>query len=73
MNNRNTNKKVTTLIQDFTGRSFQVMNNHGRQVTAGSLGIGFGIERLLMVAEGSGSLGRVGRSLAYLDGIRLNI
>ena len=37
------------------------------------VGIGFGIERLLMVAKGSRSLGRMGRSLSYLDGIRLNL
>lgn len=37
------------------------------------VGIGFGLERLLMVATGGRSLGRMGRSLAYLDGIRLNI
>ena len=43
------------------------------RITDPWVGIGFGLERLLMVAEGSGSLGRMGRSLAYLDGIRLNI
>ena len=37
------------------------------------VGIGFGVERLLMVATGSQNLKRVGRSLSYLDGIRLNI
>jgi phenylalanyl-tRNA synthetase alpha chain len=37
------------------------------------VGIGFGLERLLMVKEKSQNLGRIGRSLAYLDGIRLNI
>jgi len=37
------------------------------------VGIGFGLERLLMVKEKTQSLGRIGRSLAYLDGIRLNI
>ncbi len=37
------------------------------------VGIGFGLERLLMVAENSKSLGKMGRSLAYLDGVRLNI
>jgi phenylalanyl-tRNA synthetase alpha chain len=37
------------------------------------VGIGFGLERLIMAAEGSDSLGRWGRSLSYLDGIRLNI
>jgi pyrrolysyl-tRNA synthetase-like protein len=37
------------------------------------VGIGFGLERLLMAAGKGTSLGRLGRSLAYLDGIRLNI
>jgi phenylalanyl-tRNA synthetase alpha chain len=37
------------------------------------VGIGFGLERLLMVKEKTRSLGKIGRSLAYLDGIRLNI
>jgi len=37
------------------------------------VGIGFGLERLLMVVENSKSLGKMGRSLAYLNGIRLNI
>jgi len=37
------------------------------------VGIGFGLERLLMVAEGIQSMGRLGRSLGYLDGIRLKI
>lgn len=37
------------------------------------IGIGFGLERLLMVAQKSRNLGKVGRSLTYLDGIRLNI
>ena len=37
------------------------------------VGIGFGLERLLMVAEQGNSLARYGRSLTYLDGIRLNI
>lgn len=43
------------------------------QITDPWVGIGFGLERLLMVAEKSKSLGKMGRSLAYLDGIRLNI
>ena len=43
------------------------------QITEAWMGIGFGLERLLMMAEKSRSLGRMGRSLAYLDGIRLNI
>ena len=37
------------------------------------IGIGFGLERLLMVAHKSRNLGKMGRSLTYLDGIRLNI
>jgi len=42
-------------------------------IDAAWVGIGFGLERLLMAAAGSRSLARMGRSLAYLDGIRLNI
>jgi pyrrolysyl-tRNA synthetase-like protein len=37
------------------------------------IGIGFGLERLLMASHQSRNLARFGRSLAYLDGIRLNI
>ena len=37
------------------------------------IGIGFGLERLLMVAQKSTNLAKMGRSLTYLDGIRLNI
>jgi len=43
------------------------------QITDAWVGIGFGLERLLMVAENINSLGRAGRSLGYLDGIRLNV
>ena len=43
------------------------------QITDAWVGIGFGLERLLMVVENISSLGKVGRSLGYLDGIRLNI
>jgi phenylalanyl-tRNA synthetase alpha chain len=43
------------------------------QVTDAWMGIGFGLERLLMLAQKSRSLAKMGRSLAYLDGIRLNI
>jgi len=43
------------------------------QISEAWVGIGFGLERLLMVAENVNSMGRVGRSLGYLDGIRLNI
>jgi pyrrolysyl-tRNA synthetase-like protein len=37
------------------------------------VGIGFGLERLLMAKENSQNLAKMGRSLAYLNGIRLNI
>jgi len=43
------------------------------KITATWIGIGFGLERLLMVAENSRNLGKWVRSLTYLDGIRLNI
>jgi phenylalanyl-tRNA synthetase alpha chain len=43
------------------------------KVTDAWVGIGFGLERLLMVSEKSESLARMGKSLAYLDGVRLNI
>lgn len=37
------------------------------------VGIGFGIERLLMAKEKTDHLGKFSRSLSYLDGIRLNL
>lgn len=37
------------------------------------VGIGFGIERLLMTSHGDNSIGRWGKNLSYLNGIRLNI
>ncbi len=37
------------------------------------VGIGFGLERLLMAHKKSGNLGRYSRSLSYLDGVRLNL
>jgi phenylalanyl-tRNA synthetase alpha chain len=43
------------------------------KVTDPWVGIGFGLERLLLAADGGNSLARYGRSLAYLDGVRLNI
>jgi phenylalanyl-tRNA synthetase alpha chain len=43
------------------------------RITEPWVGIGFGLERLLMVKENSQNLAKMGRSLAYLDGIRLNI
>ena len=43
------------------------------KITETWVGLGFGLERLLMAAENSRSLSKMGRSLGYLDGIRLNI
>ena len=43
------------------------------RITDTWVGIGFGLERLLMVKEKSQNLSKMGRSLAYLDAIRLNI
>ncbi len=37
------------------------------------VGIGFGLERLCLVKGGHQNIRRVGRSLKYLDGVRLNI
>ena len=43
------------------------------KITDTWVGIGFGLERLLMVAQNSSNLAKMGRSLTYLNGIRLNI
>jgi phenylalanyl-tRNA synthetase alpha chain len=43
------------------------------KITDAWMGIGFGLERLLMVKEKSSNLAKMGRSLSYLDGIRLNV
>ena len=43
------------------------------RITDAWVGIGFGLERLLMAKENSQNLAKMGRSLAYLNGIRLNI
>ncbi len=43
------------------------------KVTDPWVGIGFGLERLLMVREKAPGIARMGRSLSYLNGVRLNI
>jgi phenylalanyl-tRNA synthetase alpha chain len=43
------------------------------RITDAWVGIGFGLERLLMAKENSQNLAKMGRSLAYLNGIRLNV
>ena len=42
------------------------------RITDTWVGLGFGLERMVMMAEGGDSVGKWGKSLAYLDGIRLN-
>jgi phenylalanyl-tRNA synthetase alpha chain len=37
------------------------------------IGIGFGLERLLMAKEGGRNIHSMGKSITYLDGVRLNI
>jgi phenylalanyl-tRNA synthetase alpha chain len=43
------------------------------KITDTWIGIGFGLERLLMAAQNTRNLAKFGRSITYLDGIRLNI
>ncbi len=43
------------------------------KITDTWIGIGFGLERMLMVAGNTRNLAKMGRSITYLDGIRLNI
>jgi phenylalanyl-tRNA synthetase alpha chain len=43
------------------------------RITDTWIGFGFGLERLLMAAQKSQNLAKFGRSITYLDGIRLNI
>jgi len=47
--------------------------DHAWRITDPWVGIGFGLERILMTVTGGDSIGKMGRSLAYLDGITLNI
>lgn len=43
------------------------------KITDTWVGLGFGLERLLMAVEKSSNLKKFGRSLTYLNGIRLNV
>ncbi len=43
------------------------------QIYENWVGLGFGLERLLMANRNSKNLAKVGKSLAYLDGVRLNV
>jgi phenylalanyl-tRNA synthetase alpha chain len=42
-------------------------------ITGSWVGVGFGLERLVMCREGFNNIKRIGRSLIYQDGVRLNI
>ena len=42
-------------------------------ITASWVGIGFGLERLLMTREQKNNIHALAKSIAYLDGVRLNI
>ncbi|WP_373483360.1 pyrrolysine--tRNA(Pyl) ligase large subunit [Acetobacterium sp.] len=42
-------------------------------ITDSWVGIGFGLERLLMIREKKNNIQALARSIAYLDGVRLNI
>jgi phenylalanyl-tRNA synthetase alpha chain len=46
--------------------------DHAWRITDTWVGLGFGLERMVMMKEGSDSIGKWGKSLGYLDGIRLN-
>lgn len=46
--------------------------DHAWRITDTWVGLGFGLERMLMMKAGGDSIGKWGKSLAYLDGIRLN-
>ena len=47
--------------------------DHNWRITDTWVGIGFGLERLLMAGQDHANAAKMGRSLAYLDGIRLNL
>ena len=42
-------------------------------ITEPWVGLGFGLERLLVARDGLAGIERVGRSLSYLDGVRLQL
>ena len=46
--------------------------DHAWRITDTWVGLGFGLERMVLAIEGGDSIGRWSKSLAYLDGIRLN-
>ena len=81
--------RLETEESTVYGETVDVVNSGGLELGSGAVGphpldqawritdtwvgIGFGLERLLMTVRGCGSIGKMGRSLAYLDGITLKI
>ena len=55
------------------GRDYRRRLNGNWGVVDPWVGLGFGLERLIMAREGYPNIERVGRSLAYVDGVRLNV
>lgn len=47
--------------------------DHAWKIRENWVGIGFGLERLLMASHNSRSISKMSRSLSYLDGTRLNV
>ncbi|MCE5262633.1 MAG: pyrrolysine--tRNA(Pyl) ligase large subunit [Deltaproteobacteria bacterium] len=47
--------------------------DHAWKIRENWMGIGFGLERLLMVSRNSHNISSISRSLTYLNGIRLNV
>lgn len=88
MKNTGLSYKLVSEISEVYSQTVDVEVN-GMEVASGAVGphfldrnwnisdtwagVGFGLERLVMAREGFSQIRRAGRSLAYLDGARLNI
>lgn len=46
--------------------------DHAWRITDTWVGLGFGLERMVMLSEGCDTISKWGKSLSYLDGVRLN-
>ena len=46
--------------------------DHAWRITDTWVGLGFGLERMVMIAQGSDTIKKWGKSLTYMDGIRLS-
>ena len=81
--------RLETSVSALYGETLDVMSPEGLELGSGAMGphpldhawrithtwvgIGFGLERILMASRGGSSIGKMGRSLAYLDGIPLSV